>query len=153
MAQTMAHVVSDDVCVSQFPEIGLFCASFFHFFVHDQTGPIGIALRDAVHSIPGVQMGLDDRTFCVTIISIFMQAMYILQLPELLGPSFSPFSMIQYVVGRGLVFATRPTMPRPAKVETVTASSGMAKPNAGEAVATDDTKTKKKKSKGKKKVQ
>lgn len=144
--------LSDDVYASKFGETGLFCASFFHFFVNDQTGPIGIALRDAIHSIPGVQMGLDDRTFCVAIISIFMQVMYLLQLPELLGPSFSPFSMIQYVVRRILLFATRPTMPQPAKVETVTTSSGIAKSNTREVVATDDTKTKKKKSKAKKKL-
>ena len=147
----MAHFHANDVCVQIVT--GLFCATFFHFFVNDQTGPIGIALRDAVHSIPGVKMGLDDRTFCVAIISIFMQVMYFLQLPELLGPSFSPFSMMQYVVRRILVLVTQPTTPRPAKAETVTASAGIKTPNAREAVAAEDTKTKKKKNKGKKKVQ
>lgn len=69
--------------------IGLFCASFFHFFVNDTKGPIGIALRKTM--VLAKWSGLDDRTFATVFVSSFMQIMGILQIPAFLGPSFSPF--------------------------------------------------------------
>jgi hypothetical protein len=81
----------------------LFAASFFHFFVHDEDGPIGTALRAAVRVIPGVQMGLDDRTFAMVFVALFMQIVGFLQFPELLGPSFSPFVSTRNVFERILV--------------------------------------------------
>ena len=72
---------------------GLFCASFFHFFVHDQKGPIGKILRDYV-APESIRMGLDERTFATACISLFMQIMGILQMPRFLGPSFNPFGTI-----------------------------------------------------------
>jgi hypothetical protein len=70
---------------------GLFCASFYHFFVHDKTGIVGTTLRRFINS-PEI-LGLDDRTFAVVFVSLFMQIMGILQIPAFLGPSFSPFGM------------------------------------------------------------
>ena len=34
---------------------------------------------------------VDDDTFATAFVSLFMQVMGILQLPEFLGPSFTPF--------------------------------------------------------------
>jgi hypothetical protein len=132
---------------------GLFCASFFHFFIHDKTGPIGIALRDMVRLIPDVQMGLDDRTFCVVVISFFMQIMYILQMPELLGPSLSPFSTLQSLVGRNLV--TRPSSV-PNVEKTIVPNGGTkieASSNQNKNNAVENTKAKRKRNKNKAKVQ
>lgn len=70
--------------------IGFFCATLYHFFVHDQTGPIGTVLRKAIHTMP--MFGLDDRTFCTVFIGIFMQIIGILQLGFFFGPGFSPFN-------------------------------------------------------------
>jgi hypothetical protein len=70
---------------------GLFCASFYHFFVHDKTGIVGTTLRQFIN-LP-VMLGLDDRTFAMVFVSLFMQIMGILQIPAFLGPSFSPFGM------------------------------------------------------------
>jgi hypothetical protein len=85
---------------------GLFCATFYHFYVNDGDGLIGNSLRTLVRLIPGVQMGLDDQTFAVVIVSAFMQTCGILQMPELFGPSFSPFVIIQNQLKRGMVWVT-----------------------------------------------
>lgn len=69
---------------------GMFCATFYHFFVHDQTGPIGILLRETVFP-EVVRFGLDERTFAGVFVSFFMQVVGILQMPQFLGPSFTPF--------------------------------------------------------------
>ena len=133
---------------------GILCASFFHFFVHDTTGPIGLALRDAVRLIPNVQMGLDDRTFCVVTISFFMQTMYILQMPEFFGPSLSPFSTFQSLVGRILTTTTRPSVPK--VVEKAVVPNGDTKIGATttrRANVVENTKVKKRKNKNKTKVQ
>lgn len=61
------------LCSSPSPSspTGLFCASMFHFYANDETGPVGTALRKA---FPFSDMlGLDDRTFAVCFISLFMQ--------------------------------------------------------------------------------
>ena len=67
--------------------------SFYHFFVHDKTGPVGTFLRKAVHTIGGgaLLMGLDERTFAVAYVSLFMQITGLLQLPQFWGPDYSPF--------------------------------------------------------------
>lgn len=69
---------------------GVVCATFYHFFVHDETGPIGTWLRTAVP----VRFGLDDATFAAAVVSLFMQGMGILQLPRFYGPNFSPFAIL-----------------------------------------------------------
>eukprot|EP00957_Ditylum_brightwellii_P188322 14337511-Ditylum_brightwellii.AAC.1 len=40
---------------------GFVCATFYHFFVHDQIGFIGVHLRNAINLIPGIKGGLDDK--------------------------------------------------------------------------------------------
>uniref|UniRef100_A0A7S3L5W6 Uncharacterized protein n=1 Tax=Amphora coffeiformis TaxID=265554 RepID=A0A7S3L5W6_9STRA len=68
---------------------GLFVAPFYHFFVHDQDGCIGITLRKIM---PIAKMfDLDDKTFALAYVSLFMQVTGILQMPQFLGPSFTPF--------------------------------------------------------------
>lgn len=69
---------------------GLFCATFFHFFVNDQTGPIGTFLRESVFT-ESLRFGLDEKTFAAVFVSFFMQVMGILQMPQFYGPSFTPF--------------------------------------------------------------
>ena len=69
--------------------------SFYHFFVHDKTGPVGIFLRKSVHSLLGdggdLILGLDEQTFAVAYVGLFMQITGILQLPHFWGPAYSPF--------------------------------------------------------------
>ena len=38
-----------------------------------------------------VRMGLDEATFAAVLVSLFMQIMGLLQMPDFFGPSFSPF--------------------------------------------------------------
>lgn len=70
---------------------GVFCATFYHFFVNDQKGPIGIFLRSLFPTT--IRLGLDDTTFAKTFISFFMQWTGLLQMQDFLGPSFSPFDI------------------------------------------------------------
>ncbi|GAX25268.1 hypothetical protein FisN_5Lh352 [Fistulifera solaris] len=72
---------------------GLFCATFYHFFVHDSSGPVGTFLRT---SIPARQFGLKDVEFASCVVTYFMQLVGILQLPEFLGPSWSPFNLFHW---------------------------------------------------------
>ena len=67
--------------------------TFFHFFAHDEDGPIGNFLRNFVRSFANgaLMLSMDDRTFAIVFVSLFMQVMGILRLPQFLGPSFSPF--------------------------------------------------------------
>lgn len=71
---------------------GLFVGTFYHFYVHDKTGPIGNFLR---MSIPASKFttSLDEDTFATCAVSFFMLVIGILQLPAFLGPSFSPFNL------------------------------------------------------------
>jgi hypothetical protein len=73
---------------------GLFCSAFYHFFVHDRTGPIGSLLRRTVYSLPFVQdeMDIDNETFALIAVSVFMQVIGILRMPHFLGPTFSPLA-------------------------------------------------------------
>lgn len=72
---------------------GLLCASFYHFFVNDETGFIGLTLRHVIKSVDFIKMGLDDKIFATVTVSIFMHTMGILQLPNFMGPSCSPFNV------------------------------------------------------------
>jgi hypothetical protein len=68
--------------------------TFFHLYAHDEDGPLGAFLRSTVQSIGDgkLQMGLDDRTFAIVVVSMFLQIVGILQLPNFLGGSWSPFT-------------------------------------------------------------
>ncbi len=80
---------------------GLVCATLYHFYVNDTTGPIGNALRDFVHTyLHTLQGGLDDRTFATAAVSLFMQIVGILHMPIFLGPNFSPFTLMGAIVRR-----------------------------------------------------
>jgi hypothetical protein len=57
--------------------------------VNDTKGPIGKFLRD--HVPFRHHFNVDDKTFAMCFVSLFMQIVGILQIPTLLGPSFSPF--------------------------------------------------------------
>merc|ERR1712157_222011 len=59
-------------------QTGLFCASFYHFYVNDKTGWIGITLRQYV---PSSKYHLDDATFALLFVSAFQHIVAILQLP------------------------------------------------------------------------
>lgn len=86
---------------------GLFCATFYHFYANDTTGPIGTAMRHAVHTyVPQLQGGLDDRTFAIAFVSLFMQIVGILHMPIFLGPNFSPFTLMGAIVYRVTSFVT-----------------------------------------------
>lgn len=94
VCQRVKRLLCCDATVTSFPAIllgtGLFCATFYHFFVHDQTGPIGSFIRRAFPK--DVRLGLDESTFAAVFVSLFMQIVGILQMPRFLGPGFSPFS-------------------------------------------------------------
>ena len=75
---------------------GLFCSSFYHFYVHDEEGFIGITLRKLIGGLPAL-FGVDDHTFAVLFVSAFMQVFPLLQLKYFLGPSFSPFNSIPII--------------------------------------------------------
>ena len=94
-------------------------------------------------------MGLDDRTFSVVAISAFMQIMYILQLPELFGPTFSPFASIQSALLLNLQRA-----PETKAVQVAIARNGDSKLGllTNSKVTCLEVKSKKKKKKGKSKV-
>ena len=64
-------------------------APFYHFFVHDQDGFIGKMLRQIMPIAKIFE--LDDKTFALSYVSLFMQVTGILQMPQFLGPSFTPF--------------------------------------------------------------
>ena len=126
---------------------GLFCATLYHFFVYDQKGFIGIALRDAVHSVPAIQMGLDDSTFALVFVSAFMQITGMLQIPQFLGPSFSPATSLSRLVGSvGSSFANKKMEPQ--EQEVLISSNGQTN-----SAITDYTKKKRnKQTKSKKKI-
>jgi len=76
--------------------LGFFCASIFHFYVNDSTGPIGSALRGYFPLADAI--GLDDLSFGMCFVSLFMQITGILQMPVFLGPSWSPFYAATFTV-------------------------------------------------------
>jgi len=77
---------------------GMFCAPFFHFYAHDTKGPIGELLRSALAPVQALLPGVDDRTFAIASVSLFMQVVGVLQLPAFLGGSFSPFVAIHNLI-------------------------------------------------------
>jgi hypothetical protein len=73
---------------------GLFCASFYHFFVHDTDGIIGNMVRR--YGYPLFLRNIlkwDDKMYAGIFVSIFMQVTGWLQLPYFYGPAFSPFEI------------------------------------------------------------
>jgi len=85
-------------------QTGLACASFYHFFVHDETGFIGTNLRHCFHlvfddflKISGLN-SLDRATLAFVFVSAFQQFMAIIQLPYFFGPTVSPFNALYYFV-------------------------------------------------------
>lgn len=73
---------------------GLCCATFYHFYVNDETGFIGVTLRAIIDKVDFIKMGMDDKTFAIVAVSSFMHVMGVLQLSHCFGPSFSPFHPI-----------------------------------------------------------
>jgi hypothetical protein len=72
---------------------GLICGTFFHFFVNDQKGPIGILLRQLLTPLRNEFMdGLDDHDLGVIIVGLVMQIIGILQSPLCYGSNFDPFA-------------------------------------------------------------
>jgi hypothetical protein len=92
---------------------GIFCGSLFHFYVHDTTGPVGAWLRRS-NPLPPSLFGLDDRTYMTVAVGLFMQIMGILQMPQFLGPSYSPFVQLY-----NLIFAPVVSKPPPPAAVTV----------------------------------
>jgi len=79
---------------------GLFCSAFYHFYAHDTMGILGTKLRSFVKyyllMYTAAAERVDDDIFPVLFISAFMHITAVLQLPELLGPSFSPFTFVSF---------------------------------------------------------
>jgi len=89
---------------------GIFCATFYHFYVNDQAGIIGATLREYINVIcdflkeqiialvpeldAAITLSLSEQKFAVVVVSAFMHVTGILQLPYFFGPSFSPFVTI-----------------------------------------------------------
>jgi len=72
----------------------LFTATFYHFYVHDQTGIIGNSLRAAFDLIPGLTFGLEGKKFGLLVISFIMHTNAVLKMPQFVGPSFDPFKPV-----------------------------------------------------------
>lgn len=78
---------------------GLVMASFFQFYSYDTTGIVGTTLRSYLSIAFGPDGAVKadfmaDPNFARVIIAAFMVVVGVLQLPELLGPSFNPFAPI-----------------------------------------------------------
>lgn len=113
--------------------VGLFCASFYHFFVNDSTGPVGNFLRSNIPA--GKVYGLTDVEVASCVVTYFMQIVGILQLPAFLGPNWSPFGLVFVSPSKGastLAVAksetenSRQNMP---KDETLTTNNGTSAPS------------------------
>mmetsp|Transcript_15752 Transcript_15752/g.22399 ORF Transcript_15752/g.22399 Transcript_15752/m.22399 type:complete len:303 (-) Transcript_15752:180-1088(-) len=95
---------------------GLFCASFYHFLVNDQEGPIGNFLRSLLETHPILTLGIKDYAlFGKVFIGAFMQIVGILQMPEFLGPSFSPF----HILSSGRTYKIKVTQANVSKNDTI----------------------------------
>ena len=127
---------------------GLFCATLYHFFVFDQKGAVGIALRNAVHSVPSIQVGMDDATFGVVFISAFMQIVGILQIQQFLGPAFSPFNSLYYLMG----YVLAPFQGSTPRIEKIEHEVSPVVNGQTDGAVTDLTKKKRTRTKGKKKI-
>jgi hypothetical protein len=90
--------------------IGIFCGTFYHFYVHDTTGIIGTTLRNYLQPLASSVLELlgwyddsqskNNEVFATVMVSLFMQIVAILQMPIYYGPTFSPFVMICNQLGR-----------------------------------------------------
>jgi hypothetical protein len=82
--------------------------------VHDTTGPLGTFLRH-VNPIQPSSFDVDDATFMTAFVSLFMQIMGILQMPQFLGPAFTPFRfdliLEQFQTAVAFFFARSSTSP------------------------------------------
>ena len=92
--------------------VGLFCGTFYHFYVHDTTGIVGSTLRHYLEPLASLMLQVlgwnDDsqsknhEVFATVMVSLFMQIVAILQMPICYGPTFSPFVVIYNQIGRFL---------------------------------------------------
>jgi hypothetical protein len=93
--------------------VGIFCGTFYHFYVHDTTGIIGTTLRNYLQPFASSLLellGWDDYentknsndVFATVMVSLFMQIVAILQMPIFFGPTFSPFVVIYNQIVRFL---------------------------------------------------
>jgi hypothetical protein len=88
---------------------GLFCATLYHFIVHDTNGIIGNTLRHYCYPIfLRERLGYDDKTFAGLFVSIFMQVTGLLQLPNFYGPTFSPFEITGRLLYRSAAVIVMP---------------------------------------------
>mmetsp|Transcript_10994 Transcript_10994/g.12292 ORF Transcript_10994/g.12292 Transcript_10994/m.12292 type:complete len:287 (+) Transcript_10994:235-1095(+) len=76
----------------------LFCATFYHFYVNDATGGIGIMMRKVIQEymmLPTLMQleKLEDKNFAVFVVSLFMQLVSILQMNLFFGPTFNPYNI------------------------------------------------------------
>jgi hypothetical protein len=93
--------------------LGIFCATFYHFYAHDKAGPIGNLLRNnvIVGASDWLGIGADDpKAFATVFIGLFMQVMGILQIPAFLGPSFTPFCVPSIGASNGTTQKVVPTV-------------------------------------------
>lgn len=91
---------------------GIFCGTFYHFYVHDTTGIIGTTLRNYLQPLASSVLELlgwyddsqskNNEVFATVMVSLFMQIVAILQMPIFYGPTFSPFVVIYNQLGRFL---------------------------------------------------
>lgn len=76
------------------------CSVFYHFYTHDAEGYLGVTLRSIMKPI-AIQIMLlmgadekeseDDALFAKFVVGVFMVGMGVLRMPQILGPTFSPF--------------------------------------------------------------
>ncbi|GMH80636.1 hypothetical protein TrST_g641 [Triparma strigata] len=84
-------------------ENGLWLGGFYHLYVNDTTGFLGVTLRSLIKSVPMVSEFLDtffssDEEFARVFVGFYMVAYGVLKLPEFLGPDFNPFPASKVVV-------------------------------------------------------
>jgi len=76
----------------------LFNATFYHFFVHDKDGIIGVTLRDLINTVPAIKFGLSDDKFALLVVSTIMHINAIMKMPEFAGSKFTLFRPIGYIL-------------------------------------------------------
>jgi hypothetical protein len=142
-----------------------FCtASFYHFFVHDRTGFAGLQLRQLLSPLlvylnfdPASEA--DQATFAACAVSLFMQVVGILQMPQFFGPTFSPFVTPFSLLFRAPKKTTTKaaTTTAAAKAKAMTPSSASTAPSTSNLAAASENgnnnKKRKNKKKGKNKVE
>lgn len=75
---------------------GFFVSSIYHLVTNDK-GPVGDLIRGLIFKLPYVES--DNIVLYTTcLLSLFMQVNGILQMPEIFGPSFNPFNLIQNLI-------------------------------------------------------